>query len=224
MRKIACWCVTRNLYSAIGPSVWSAFERGGIDQAFIIAEDDRIGGVLPHRVTVLDFHNQGFFHPGGPNYHKKWTYMAMMKTAMAQIFHGKERILTLDHDTLILGDLSELWEIPMHTYYVAGCNEPYWEKITGQKYINAGVLMWNLDRIRKDKCDKKMIEMLNHVDLRLPEQECINTVCRDGIMIIDSSYNFCDYVEPPRKPVKVLHFAGQAGRDSWMRKEIWGYR
>ena len=221
MEKCVCYCITRNLYSAIVPSLESMIRNGKPDGLFIVAEDNSIGIRLPDWAQVINMRSQGYFRIDGPNYAKKWTYMAMMKTAMARIFDFRSRIMTLDHDTLILGDLSELWEMPMDDNYVAGCNEPYWERIIGRKYINAGVLMWNLDRIREDGIDGKMIRKLNTVDYRLPEQECINDVCSGKIMILDSAYNFCDYVDPPEQPVKILHFAGKAGRESWMRREIW---
>ena len=220
--KCVCYCITRNLYQAVQPSVHSMIRKGNPDGLFILAEDDNIGMQLPDWAEVINMSRQEFFRSDGPNYHKKWTYMAMMKTTMAKIFPDLQRILTLDHDTLILGDLSELWGIPMYENYVAGCNEPYWERITGRKYINAGVLMWNLDKIREDKMDDKMIGMLNEIDFQLPEQHVINRACMDHIQVLDSAYNFCDYVDTPCQPVKILHFAGQAGRESWMRKEIWG--
>lgn len=222
MEKAVCYCVTRNLYHDLIPSVRSVLDNTLVDRVYIIAEDNDIGYKLSNRVEILNMGRQIYFHPDGPNYNKKWTYMALMKTAMAKIFPQLPQILTLDHDTIILDDLQELWLLWMNDYYVAGCNEPYWERITGKKYINAGVLMWNLDKIRKDKLDDEMILALNNDDLRLPEQEVINTVLESGIKIIDSAYNFCDYVDPPTEPIRILHFAGKAGRESWMRKEIWG--
>ena len=222
MEKVVCYCITRNLYHDVLPSIRSILDNTTVDRVFIIAEDNNIRYTFPaEKVEVLNMSRQIYFRPDGPNYNKKWTYMALMKTAMAQIFQGLPQILTLDHDTIILDDVRELWGLWMKNYYVAGCNEPYWERIYERKYVNAGVLMWNLDKIRKEKKDEEMMKLLNNEDFRLPEQEVINLVCMDGIFPIDSSWNFCDYVDPPRQPVKILHFAGKAGRESFMRKEIW---
>ena len=223
MEKAVCYCVTQNLYHDLIPSVKSVLENTPVDRVYIVAEDEYIGPEFKSkRVQVLDMSLQPYFHPDGPNYHKKWTYMALMKTAMAKIFPQLHNILTLDHDTIILDDLQELWMMGLNDCYVAGCAEPYWTRVMWREYINAGVLMWNLDKIREDKMDDKMIGMLNNLDFQLPEQHVINLACKDHIQILDSAYNFCDYVYPPREPVKILHFAGKAGRESWMRKEIWG--
>lgn len=224
MERCVCYCVTRNLYKDLRPSLLSLLMRGNIDRVFVIAEDDDLGYIVPKNVQVINMELQTYFTPDGPNYNKKWTYMAMMKTAMAKIFHDLPMILTLDHDTIILDDISGLFcnVLKDGGFYVAGCNEPYWERITGKKYINAGVLLWNLDKIRKEHRDDLMINLLNNIDYRLPEQEVINIVCDDGIFVLGSEYNFCDYVDPPKHAIKILHFAGKAGRESWMRKEIWG--
>ena len=82
--KCVCYCITRNLYQAVQPSVHSMIRKGDPDGLFILAEDDDIGMQLPDWAEVINMSRQEFFRSDGPNYHKKWTYMAMMKTAMAK--------------------------------------------------------------------------------------------------------------------------------------------
>ena len=98
MKKIACYCLTRNLYPLIWPSLNSMLERGNVDKVCILAEDDEIAPAvqLPEQVEVLNVSGQKFFSAAGPNYLNKWTYMAMMKTVMSEIFPTMSRVLTID--------------------------------------------------------------------------------------------------------------------------------
>jgi lipopolysaccharide biosynthesis glycosyltransferase len=222
MEKCVCYCVTRNLYPLIMPSLNSMLENGGVDRVFLLAEDDGIGIRLPERVTVRNVSGQTYFRADGPNYSNKWTYMAMMKAAAAKVFPELDRILTIDHDTIILGDISELWELPMDDCYAAGAREPYWSRVYGSCYVNAGVLMWNLRKMREDGTVERIIYSLNTKHYPLHEQECVNEILRGKLRTVDSCFNFCDFVDLPQREIKILHFAGRQHKESWMYRETWG--
>ncbi|WP_330847969.1 glycosyltransferase family 8 protein, partial [Streptococcus suis] len=75
-----------------------------------------------------------------------------------------DRILYLDCDILVKGSLNPLWESDLTHHYLAGVNEldmlhdnsDYRQKIgfTPQDiYVNAGVLLFNLELMRQDKIE-----------------------------------------------------------------------
>ena len=120
--------------------------------------DIDIGIDFPTRAKVSVYNIQPLrdklLNPEGPNYNSKWTYMVMMKTALCKMFLDVHRALTLDVDTIVRGDLSPLWEIDLEDYYFAGAREPFWSDRFHRDYVNAGVLMWNFDKMRDGTADR----------------------------------------------------------------------
>ena len=80
------------------------------------------------------------------------------------------KVLYFDCDTLIVGSLNELWNEDINDFYVAGVCDTVPSK-TKQAislnntdfYINAGMLLINLKKWRKDSLEKKL---LNFIDER----------------------------------------------------------
>ena len=56
-------------------------------------------------------------------------------------------------------NISELWDLNLDDYYIAGCLEPAKSTETNT-YINMGVAMLNLNKWREDKLDEKLIHNL----------------------------------------------------------------
>ena len=88
------------------------------------------------------------------NWYDGWGgYMVLMRAVYSKLFPDLDKILSLDLDTIVNEDISNLWDIDMSNYYVAGVRDtPEFNK--NGLYINGGVLMYNLDKIRKDKRDE----------------------------------------------------------------------
>jgi len=78
-----------------------------------------------------------------------------------------DKILYLDIDTLLIGPIDELWNIDISNSYCAGAKEP--KKETDFSYINTGVLLMNLKKIREDKKDDEWIELLNKNVYEFPD-------------------------------------------------------
>ena len=72
--------------------------------------------------------------------------------------------------------MMELWDLDLQDYYIAGCIEP--KKCTGSfTYINFGVCMLNLAKLRNNKKDNDIIHMLNTHYYFANEQDCFNDLC-----------------------------------------------
>ena len=140
--------------------------------------------------------------------------MVLMKTVMPYLFPKHKRILTLDVDTIVRGDLSPLWDLDMGDNYVAGAIEPYWvNQQQGTPYINAGVIMWNLEKYRGKMCDA-VIRSLNAEHWGLVEQACINSLCKGKILPIGPEWNAGDWTGmPPEDEIRIRH--RMASRGTW---------
>jgi len=116
---------------------------------------------------------------------------------------GVDRVLYLDSDTIIEGDLSDLWNVEFNDCYLAGvddCLSNSYKRIVevgnDSIYCNAGVLMINLKKWRNDKLKEKFIDYIKERKgfFVFNEQTVINSVCQGKILILPCRYNVTSLV------------------------------
>jgi lipopolysaccharide biosynthesis glycosyltransferase len=117
------------------------------------------------------------------------------------------RVLYLDADILVLDDLQSLWETNLQEAIVGAVLDgldpqlkngvPGFENMPHvRNYFNAGVLLINLDRWRKEGITTKAIEYLAlHPDSRFSDQDALNVVCDGRWKKLDPRWNFVDFYE-----------------------------
>lgn len=100
----------------------------------------------------------------------------------------QQRVLYLDCDTLVMGDLDPLWTTALEGYAVAAVAnvlEPamqHWpQKLglpVGQPYFNSGVLLLNLDSMREHQLTRRLLDYGREQggNLRWPDQDALNVV------------------------------------------------
>jgi len=127
------------------------------------------------------------------------------KFVIANALKDIDRVLYLDADTIIFHDLLDLWETNLEGKCIAGSHKPYintqfpgYKEFIGLKkdstYINAGVMLMNLKRIRELKMTEKLLK--NAVKLRdivrIQDQDIINITFRNEIVNVSKRYNYTD--------------------------------
>lgn len=124
------------------------------------------------------------------------TYYRLL---LPQLFPDHSRILYLDGDTVVCDDLSELFFTELETNLIAGVpalsyyrNIPFHSERLNLKsnfqYINAGVILFDLERLRDIKWSEKCIELLDQ-NYRDQDQDIINVTCQGKIKLIDRKFN-----------------------------------
>lgn len=116
-----------------------------------------------------------------------------------------DRILYLDVDTVVIGSLRELYEMDFQERYYIACthtraflralNQVRLEAPEGAPYINTGVLMMNLDLLRKNLRlkDIRCYAQKHSHTLLLPDQDLITGLYGDKILLADTMrYNLSD--------------------------------
>ena len=119
------------------------------------------------------------------------------------IFVDINRILHLDLDTLILKDLSEIYNEDFNENYILGILDYLrhgvdYLGLKSEKYINAGVILINLEKIRKDKKYYDLINITKYEYLKNHDQTVLNYVLYPKIGIIPNKYisfNFHDKLD-----------------------------
>lgn len=145
--------------------------------------------------------------------------MQMSRCWLPQLL-TEDKVLYLDIDTLVLNSLEDLWNMDMTDCAIAAWPEdrepeqimdwcwPPRELMKESKYINSGVVLFNLKYIREHKIDEKWFSILKTMKLPLPDQDAINLACDGHIKYLDTIYNFgnINYKNvPPIEEVKIYH-------------------
>lgn len=209
---------SREIYRDMLSAVKSLLAHTRVDRVFLLIEDDVFPYELPEIVETRNVRGlvQKYFRQDGPNYSSKWTPIGLIRYALTKVFTDFDRILAIDADTIVVEDIGDLFHLPLEGYYVAGAKEPVISQNRKFLYVNAGVLMMNLKKLREDRKDDEIISLINRKHLFFVGQDATNYLCQDGILQISSDYNASDFTEPTEHK-KVLHFAGK--RD-WLESEI----
>ncbi len=110
-----------------------------------------------------------------------------------------ERVLCLDSDTLISGDLTELWNRDIGDNILAGVSDcvnlrAYRKRFYLQDdevYCNAGVFLVDLKKWRDNKIEERITDVIHRQNgnVFFFEQTVINYVCRGRIYSLPPKYN-----------------------------------
>lgn len=219
--KSAVYFGSRALYPDMPVAAKSLFAHSDVDKVYFLTEDDEFPCALPKSIEVINVNGiiSELFREDSPNWHTNWTHIGLIRVALSKVFPKLNKILTIDCDTIVVRDVSDLWDIPLHGYYCAAVREPILSGRSGGLYANAGVMMLNLDRIRADGKDDEMIDMLNRQTCYFVAQDAMNHCFRGVIKEISSDYNSSLFTTQTTSP-KILHFAGSK-RFEWREQPIY---
>lgn len=132
-----------------------------------------------------------------------------------------ERVLYLDSDLLVQQDLTELWETDLTGYYMAGVSEPPSEGAFAYRrsigmtnpeyYVNSGVLLMDLVKIRQDQVQTLLFETGERIKdkILLQDQDIINVALEGKVKLLPVTYNY-GYMEReagllPEAEVAIMH-------------------
>lgn len=216
MDKVIVFPASHVFYDGVITAVNSALQNANVDEIWIMTDGQPFPYRVPSNVHLLDISCQQWIKRESPNWRNEFSYICLVRVAFAKLFPDLERILSMDADTIITGDISELWDLDMTDYYLAGVPETKLSAQYRRPYINAGMMLFNLDRIRRDGKDDVMIDDLNNNWFQWVEQDCINRNLADGILALGSEYNASQFSESCENP-KIWHFAYTQG---WQNKDI----
>ena len=176
-----------------------------------------------HEVDLKDFKN------AKPN--PRIPIVAYYRLIAANVVNAKKAIY-LDADLIVNMDIKELYDIDIGQYYIAGVRDLYpimcpnfalwyadnYNVKSFSDYINSGVMLMNLELIRKDAMVNKFLAGMEEKNLWV-DQDVLNRVCHGRICLIDWRFNHTaaysdedykrNYKESIRKKSnEIIHFCG----------------
>ena len=147
----------------------------------------------------------------------KETYFRYM---IAEVLPNIDRVLYLDGDTIVNGNISELFETDLTNCYCAGVSDIYIESVGYKKtlglsglYINAGVILFNLDEMRKTDIAEKLFKLTAEKNFKYQDQDAINIAFNGKMRELDCVYNFKrKHIKQSTKKIGeaiIFHFPGK---------------
>ena len=160
---------------------------------------------------------QNMFHLR--DYYSKETYYRIF---IPNLFPQYQKVLYLDCDITVLGDVSELYNTEIHGYYVAAAQEEvmqtfevfgnYVEQADGinrKEYFNAGILLINCRRWRNKLIAERFVDLLNRYKFRVVQDEdYLNVLCKNNVKKLNLGWNKTSYKNETfdDKDLKIIHW------------------
>ncbi|MGL6199258.1 MAG: glycosyltransferase family 8 protein [Lachnospiraceae bacterium] len=120
------------------------------------------------------------------------------------MFPEYDKAIYLDSDTVILGDISELYRTPLEDNLIGAVADysivdvpplaKYIQSGLGvykYDYVNSGVLLMNLKKLREVRFERRFLDLMNtyHFDSIAPDQDYLNVMCKGNIHYLPASWN-----------------------------------
>ncbi len=153
------------------------------------------------------------------DYYSKTTYFRLY---IAELYPSYDKAVYIDSDTIVLGDISELYESDIGDNYVGACKEQvmaqtevygnYVEKVMGinrNKFFNAGVLIINCKQFRKNRVLEQFLRLLNVYYFAVTQDEdYLNVICKDNVYWLSQAWNTEVYgdIKVKEEEMKIIHY------------------
>ena len=114
---------------------------------------------------------------------------------LPDLLENIDKVLYLDCDTVALNDISEIFNINIDDYYIAGVSDfseyAFKKRLSLNKYCNAGMLLFNLKKMRQENMSEKLIKYTieHHDTIPFQDQDVINVVFQEKILMLDNIWN-----------------------------------
>ena len=221
-------CCTRNWYFYVAIELYALMKHNDVKKVYLFIEDDNIPYIADKRVEFINYNKiQEYVTPNSPNYNTQYSKLSFLRCYFSKILK-EDKIIYIDADAIVIDNIKELWDIDLEDNVLIGVHEGgEWDRHLNtyglnDTYINSGVLVMDLKKIREEKLDESMIYLLNHNKYAFPDQDVINLVCRNRIKLVDNKYNSTE-TTGFRDDAKIIHYI--RGRKGWVkgspRSEIW---
>ena len=136
-----------------------------------------------------------------------WSTANFYRIKLQDLLKNEKKILYFDVDTLIYKDLTKIYNYNIKGKYYIGMpeikDESFFQKynVSFNNFINTGVMLCNLEELRKEKISKKIEDFIikNNKDLKFPVNEPTNYITYSKNGYFTPEYvviGFCNEFEP----------------------------
>ena len=153
------------------------------------------------------------------DYYSKTTYYRVF---IAEMYPEYDKAIYIDSDTVVQGDISELYDTDIDDCYVGACHEQvmvqvdefgtYVERVIGidrNNFFNAGLLLINCVEFREHMVLDKFVHYLKQYTFVVTQDEdYLNLICKDRVFWLDQRWNTEVFGEIPypAEEAKMIHY------------------
>lgn len=133
-----------------------------------------------------------------------FTLTIYFRLLIPAMFPQYDKGIYLDSDIVVLGDIAELYEVELGDNLIGACTDWSIQEIPqllnylenaigapGTSYVNSGVLLMNLKKLREVKMEERFLTLLEkyHFDTVAPDQDYINAMCHGRIFYLPECWD-----------------------------------
>lgn len=115
----------------------------------------------------------------------------------------EDKLLYLDIDLLVNDDIQKLYNIDISNYEYAAAQDHYGKKLIYNDYINAGVLLFNMKKIKETGLLQKARDMINAKHMVFSDQSAIYN-CTTAKLLLPQRFNDQKWL---KKDTIIRHFS-----------------
>ena len=167
------------------------------------------------------------------DYFSRTTYYRLF---IPDLYPQYNKVLYLDSDIIILDDIANLYNIDIGDNLIGAIPDgimqtmevmqEYVEKVVGmasyKTYFNAGVILMNLDELRKLKFLEKFLYLLDKIKFSVAQdQDYLNRICKGRVRLIEENWNLMPVTlksEEKDRDIKLIHY--NFANKPWRSDEI----
>lgn len=123
------------------------------------------------KIDVIDYYNKEFANSPNENcYASPYTLLRLLADLIPDM---PDKLLYLDIDLIVNKDIRLLWDQDVENYEYAAARDQYGRWLINPNYINAGVLLFNMKRMRETNLLGKARQLIRTKKLVFADQSAI---------------------------------------------------
>ena len=178
----------------------------------------QLKNIKPCNITFVNVNPSDFDEYKNIPTHAYLSIAAYYRLKLSKLIPNIDRVIYLDCDTVVNTSLAELYNSDLGNNCIGGVidirvfNKRKWK---GTKYINSGMLLMDLKKIRENNIEQEFFDFTkNHFDrIKTGDQDIINFTLENRITILNDTWNvqvsnFTSRTSFTKSP-NIIHYIGQ---------------
>ena len=173
------------------------------------------------KIEFVDVSQQLSTIAGELNLRDYYSISIYSRIFIPEMFKSFDRAIYLDADTVVLADIGDLYDTDLKGNLIAGvsdaviASEPvfrdyatYGVGIEYKRYFNSGMMLMDLEGLRKFGLQAKFINLINTYNFATvcPDQDYLNVILKDRVLYLDSGWNKMSVDTSPCEKLNIIHF------------------